>query len=260
MSLSNNNTIPNSEIVPIIGGDVFSDFPDKRFAVGVFSGERGMSDIQNPVIQGYLKLRANVYIDQTGILDESARVDGMERDEDDERSTHFVVLENVMGMAAVFACMRLIEKSLTDDSPLPIEDFFPESFRQPAPIGSIEVSRFIVRHDLPEYRMKTRSRLITTGLALAIRNGLEPIYATIEPELEKSLNSSGVKTRRISHSKIIPEYHSSNFGVEIDKTKLHLAVGGQRVVEAMTVLPGSFGYWGYVSDVDRDVVGADSVV
>lgn len=120
MSSAGNRYLTNKEAVPLVSGDVFSNHEDKRFALGVFSHDDILSYESNPLVKGYLQLRANVYIDQTKMLEnKKKRPDGTELDEDDERSMHFVVFENRIDRVAVFACMRLIEKIADRDSKLP---------------------------------------------------------------------------------------------------------------------------------------------
>ena len=145
MSSVSNKHISNREAVPVFETDIFADEQDKRFALGIFDSSSLGRYSHSSVLYNYLKLRSNVYINQTGMLPESSRrLDNTELDVDDERSVHLVVLENKIGKAALFACMRLIEKKT---SPLPIENYFPESFDIEAPVNSVEVSRFIVRHE-----------------------------------------------------------------------------------------------------------------
>ena len=95
--------LTNEEAVPVIDGDFFSDSPESRFALAVFDGRDVVANDPSRLIRAYLRLRANVYIGQIRVLDvDQRRSNGTEVDEDDERSTHFALLENRVGRVAVF--------------------------------------------------------------------------------------------------------------------------------------------------------------
>jgi len=254
MTMISNSPKTNQEAVPQINGDVFSSNQESRFAVAVFDGKDVVSDTPTRLVQAYLQLRANVYIDQIGVLeDEQRRVDGTEIDKDDERSTHFVLIENMVGKIAVFGCMRLIEKSTDNNNSLPIETFFPESFEEPVKEGGIEVSRFIVRHDEARQRGHAKLNLIRTGLAHTLRNDLGPVYATIEPEFERDLRSVGVPTEKVSAPKYIEEYNTSNYGIKIDKYSLKDSLG-ERATNQLAIAKGAIGgFWGTIETNDQDL-------
>lgn len=247
--------ISNQETIPIVADSgVFYGHEDKRFAIGVYSPEQVMSYQPDSVIQAYLRLRANVYVDQAGILgNDSKRHDGTELDENDERSTHFVVLENLVGKVAARACSRLIIKDTAKDQKLPIEDFFPEVFSDGLPPKSIEVSRFIARvnddrydHEAKRNQLTAKQRIILAELAYACINDLGPVFAIVEKNFGRDLRVMGVPTSVVAEPKIIPEYNSENLGLEIDKFGFRDKVG-KTVLDSMTVHMGSFGYWGDIS-------------
>jgi len=253
MTMISNGPKTNEEVVPRIDGDVFLNNPESRFALAVFDGQDVVTDKPTRLVQAYLQLRANVYIDQIGVLeDEQRRLDGTEIDNDDERSTHFVLIENIVGKIAIFGCMRLIEKSPENNDSLPIETFFPESFSEPVKNGGIEVSRFIVRHDEGRQRGLAKLNLIRTGLAHTLQNDLGPVYATIEPEFERDLRSVGVPTEQVSESKYIEEYNTSNHGIKIDKYSLKDSLG-ERATRELTIAKGAIGgFWGTVDFNDDE--------
>lgn len=239
------NTLPsNRDAVPVVETDIFSNHEDKQFAMGVFDSKDVLSYRPGSIEEAYLKLRADVYIDQTGYLKSGVkRQDGTELDNDDERSTHFVVLENLIGRAAVFACMRIIEKTTKNDQPLPIEKFFPEIFINPAELNTVEVSRFIVRHSEARYARTFYRDLIVAGMAHTIDNNLGPVFSVVEPEFEKYLKLMRLPSSRLTGLKYLPEYNTSNIGIEADKEGLSRRLG-KEVVDRMTIHVGSFGYWG----------------
>jgi len=251
VSAVSNKFISHEEAVPLVSGDVFSDHEDDRFAIGVFNSNDIMSYKPDTKEQAYLKLRANVYIDRNKIFDNNVRrIDGTELDENDERSTHFVVFENLrMGRVAVFACMRLIQKSFDMNDELPIENLFPDSFIEPAPQDSIEVSRFIVCHEKSKYSTVAKLKLITAGLAHAIENDLGPIFGVIEPDLKKVLLRMSMPIEEIAKPQIVGEYTDENLGIEINK-EIYSQHLGKEALKNMTVPVGSFGYWGKMLEVD----------
>lgn len=247
MTSANNKFISNEQVVPVIDSDIFKGHEDSQFALAVLGPDDVLSYEPGSLAEAYLKLRANVYVDQTGMLEGGVkRSDGTEIDADDERSTHFVVCENQMGRTAVFACMRLIEKDDARDI-LPIEDFFPDSFTIPAPTKSIEVSRFIVRGSEAKSARRAKLELITAGLAHAVTNQLGPIYGVAEPMFERDLRLMRLPIKRIAEPKLVPEYNDSNLGFEIDRSGLISRIG-ESAVKKMTVPEGTFAYWGEMPD------------
>jgi N-acyl-L-homoserine lactone synthetase len=254
MTIISDSPKTNQEAIPLISGDVFSNNPDARFAIAVFDGHDVVSDEPTDLVQAYLRLRANVYIDQIGVLDdEHRRSDGAEIDEDDERSTHFALLENIFGQIAVFGCLRFIEKSDEHNAELPIESFFPDSFKEPVESGGVEVSRFIVRHNEARQRGRAKLNLIRTGSAYLLRNNFGPIHATIETEFERDLRSVGVPTEKITEPKFIEEYNTSNHGVRFDSEGLRKLIGDKAVYD-LAIDKGDTGvFFGKVEKADEDL-------
>lgn len=233
----------NSEwIAPSASTDVFVGQEDNRFAIGVFDGNIVTSDLASPLIRDYLRMRAERYIKMGFLKQDARRKDGTELDADDERSTHFVVLENILGGTAIVGCLRLIEKRGPDNRPLPVEGFFPEAFPESASEGSIEISRFIIHPDAGR-REEVKRQLFATGMAHVLQSNLGPIYATMERPLERTLRVSGIPMKRFSETRLVPEYHTENSGIEIDRrgVEAHL---GEETLNHSTVSVGSFGYWG----------------
>lgn len=244
MSSANNKFITHMDAIPVINSDVFHGHANQRFALGVFNSADVLSYKPNSIEEAYLRLRANVYIDQTGMLDQDLRrVDGTEMDEFDKLSTHFVVLENLIEQVSVFACGRLIEKMMHKDIILPIEEYFPEVFFEPAPHNSVEISRFIVRHNDPRCARTAKIRLMTAGLAHAFKKNLEPILCVVEPSFERDLRIMKIPTRRITEPKLVPQYNDHNLGIEIDKQLLRDRLG-ETEMNHMSIPIGSYVFWG----------------
>lgn len=218
----------NSEVVPIIQSNIFDGHENQSFAICEYKVEDVLNYKENSIEEAYLKLRANVYIDQTDNLSSAAkRFDGTEIDEDDKRSEHFVVLKNLFGKVAVFACMRVIQKR--NDKELPIEKYFPKDFVNGAPNNSVEVSRFIVRNDKFREVFIAEKNLIISGLAYTIDNNLGPIYGVVEPKFERSLRVIGVPSDRRTEPNFIQYYNSENVGIEIKKEELKKSLGMQAI-------------------------------
>lgn len=257
MSSASNKYITNEEAVPIATGTgIFAGHENERFALGVFSPQSVLSYKPNSPEELYLKLRSNVYVKRTGMLpDDVIRQDGTELDENDERSTHFVIFENRnLGRVAAFACMRLIEKG-NDGSELPIEDFFKgelknTSFVESAPPTSVEVSRFIVCHDNIRQSITSKQELMAAGLSHTVSNNLGPILGVVEPVFERDLKIMRIPVERIADPKLVPEYNDTNLGIEINKERFVKRLG-KEILDRMSVPVGSFGYWGEMP-VDTD--------
>ena len=133
-----NKFITNEEAMTLIESDVFLGHQKNRFALGLLSEKDVLSYEADSLAQAYLRFRANVYVDQTRMLEDDVKgEDGTEFDKDGERSTHLVVLENRLGEAAIFACARIIKKSPEQPDLLPVEEFFSEAFIEPASPNSV---------------------------------------------------------------------------------------------------------------------------
>ena len=246
MSTVNNKNISCREAVPIINVDIFSEHENQRFAMGIYRPEDIINYEPNSMSEAYLRLRANVYIDRAGILnDRHRRDDGTEIDDNDERSTHLIVFENrLLGMSAIFACMRLIEKS-SSDRPLPIEELFTREFSVPAPDRSVEVSRLIVCHENARCAYDANRRLMISGLSYVLENELGPVFGVVEPGLAKGLGMMGVPISEVTEPRAVGGYPGENLGIRIDALgyKKHL---GEKAVNNMTVESGSMKYWGVI--------------
>jgi len=246
MSAVNNKNISCLEAAPVISGDLFYGHENQRFAMGVYSPEDILNYKPNSMSEAYLKLRANVYIDRTGILKDSyRRDDGTEIDKNDERSTHLIVFENrLLGMSAIFACMRLIEKS-SEDQPLPIEELFSKDFLVPAPDKSVEVSRLIVCHENARCAYDTNRRLMISGLSHVLKNNLGPVFGIVEPDLAKGLSLMGVPISEVAKPRAVGGYPGENLGIEIDALGYKKRLG-EKAVNYMTTEVGNIKYWGTI--------------
>ncbi len=253
MSSANKKYISPQEAIPIVKSDVFLNNDRDRYALSVIGAQDVLSYQPGSIAHGYLQLRANVYIDQTNMLEDSNRLpDGAELDDDDERSSHFVILENRgLGRVAVIACMRLIVKEIDKSANLPIEEFFPEAFSQEAPLKSAEVSRLISCHENAKIKRMANFAVMSAGVAYAIKNDLEPVYGVIEPILETFLKRVKLPITRIADPKNLEEYNDDNLGIEIDKFgfRKHL---GEKAIDQMMIPAGSVLFLDGNQEADRE--------
>lgn len=219
-----NALVTNDMVIPEYESDIFDGHSESRFAVGhIATGHEVFNGFQ-PDFDAYLKLRANVYVEQTNMLP-SYVVDhlGREQDEDDKRSAHFVVVENNQGKNNVrlVGALRLILKSQNYPNDLPIEDFFPEAFiNKAAPYGSAEVSRYISRHENESTQHMIPWLLYGEGMKYFMSEHKGSLYGVVERPLEGSLKSANVPIERIAEPKFIPEYNADNLAIEIDTLKM----------------------------------------
>ena len=251
----NNKFISNEQAIPVIDTDVFTIEPERRFALAVL----GKGNVPEPgnedIFRAYLRLRANVYIDQTGMLEPELRMeDQTEMDKDDARSLHIAVLENKslyrdtvrndLSKTAIVGAMRVIEKEEGRDDRLPIEEFFEEELGGlVTPVGSNEISRYIVRHESSRHKKVIRDLMHATALAYIVKNNLGPTLAVVEPELEDNLQKQGVPMTRIAAPKLVPKYNDLNLGIEIDTDK-YANQFGRHIIQGMNTSPMSYTYWG----------------
>lgn len=239
-----NKLIPNVEVTPYVETDIFKEDRTKRFALVAFG--LGIRD-NDELFTSYLRLRANVYVHQTGFLPpEVIRPDGTEVDEDDERSSHFLVLENRLGAAAAVACIRLIEKSDENPAPLPVEHVFPEVFENNVPgVKSVEVSRFISRLDSAAQQLNTISQLFKSGLSRINKEELGPAFAIVEEDLEQALKFMKAHPQRLADPLFVPQYNSYNVGVELDTVAMTESHGKEEIA-SLDVSDGAIRFWGTV--------------
>lgn len=238
--------ISNTEAIPLTDSGVFDANVSSRFAVGVIGQGTEPSREHDSIFQNYLRLRANVYIDQTRMLDASERRhDGTEIDGDDKRSTHIVGLENRAGKTAVVASMRLIQKTELSNEQLPVEHYFGEEVSN-VPVNGLEISRYIVRHEERKHAAALRSALFMTALSHIVHHNLGPTYAIVEDKLANGLQKGGVPIRRLSDPRMLPKYDDLNLAINIDTNAFAEQVGGIDNIAALAPDPGEFIYWGKV--------------
>ena len=208
-------TVTNRDVIPVLSSTVFSDHTDTRFACGILAE----NDVPVPGLEAeyhaHFSLRRKVYVDQTGQLDESdIQADGTDRDADDARSIAFAILENHEDGVRVVGVARLILRG--DGTPLPVEDFCPDSFATvPLDDRSVEVSRVIARHETAVVQDLIQWHLFAVMLAYIANHDLGRTFAIIEPWLERHLQGI-ISISRIGEPRYVEHYLDINLPIEID--------------------------------------------
>lgn len=225
MSISPNYNPEKTLHIPVVESSIFEGHENAPFAVGAVA-------IDNKVINGYqqefdgaAKLRASTYVDLGYVDSDDLDENGTELDVDDERSVHFVVVEQlaVEGLVRVVANMRLITKS--DDEPLPVENFFPDAFTDfELPRGSAEVSRLIARHENAKLQNTLKWPLFIAGLKHVDENGLGPVFGLLAPALTRSLIIQRVPVEPLAEEKYIEAINFIKQPVRIDVDRLRKLV------------------------------------
>lgn len=240
-----NKFIGNDKAVPIVSNDLFNGADNMRFATILFGLGAHPKGVDQSLFSGYLSLRKNVYVDQTGILDASEEFDaGTESDRDDSRSVHIAVFENHGdGKVAVIGCLRLIVKQ--DKEPLPIEVFYPEVFEQkPVKVGDVEMSRFISRAEKGKGdNYHIIMSLFGSSLNYALQNGISFAYGVIETKLWHAMQSLSSVSKKIGELKMIEEYNTENIGIAMDINEAHRDLA-RKGFTYMEMVPNKPYYWG----------------
>lgn len=213
-------SISNTEVIPVFDTDLFESSPesrDARFAIGVIALGNEVAPGREQEYNAYLKLRANVYADQTRMITKDhVRSDGTEIDEDDSRSIHFGIFEqNAAGMARAVSSIRLIPKNEAHPEKLPIEDFFGIE----ADFGTNEASRLISRHENARIQAMNKRTLFAAAISYIRNNGLGDSYATVEAPVERDFVREGMPVKRVADPIYVPEYNADNLGLIIDTDK-----------------------------------------
>lgn len=175
-----------------------------------------------------LKLRADIYIDEFGFLNENMKQESGEEigDEYDflDSTAHFAVYGNRDNSSEILGTIRIIQKD--SEATLPIEKFFKDEIGQ-VPEGASEVSRFMVRKN---YRAKESDLFVSL---LLIRAGIDHLlktqssmsYAVLEKELVSHLKDRiGIPYRILSEETYLEEYNSYNYATAVEPNQILEAV------------------------------------
>lgn len=238
---SNHAKVRNVDVTPTVSVDVFEASPHSRFAVASLG--RGLR--ANPYYTAYLELRTHVYTTQTGMLGESVLVGGLDIDDDDDRSTAFLVIENRTPRPVAVACVRVIERFGTDSRPLPADELYGLDLRP----GCVEVSRYIARLDDRADQARALAELLRSTIAhIRQLRADDQVYAIVEPPLERILRIMRVGISRIAEPVWLEEYQGVNVAIQLDPTVSAANLGGLQDIDKLDISPGAVRFWG---DVQR---------
>ncbi|MDB5181861.1 MAG: family N-acetyltransferase [Candidatus Saccharibacteria bacterium] len=217
----NDKSITHEQVIPVVESRLFEDHPTARFAIGILAVEDVVVPGLENEYQGYFDLRRNVYVEQTGQLHPSElNEEGKDHDADDARSVAFGIIENRIVDQRVVAATRLIIKGFGSDeqkdASLPIESFCPDIFGDnPAPNGSLEVSRLIARHEKARMQDVLRSQIYAASLAYIDGHNLGPTYGVIEPWLQRFLQAT-IPVEPIGEARYVEHYLDYNVPIRVD--------------------------------------------
>lgn len=214
--------------IPVVESDIFQDNKAlrARFAIGAVATGDSVACGRDREFEGVAQLRANVYMEKGFVTLDELDEKGTELDYDDRRSIHFAVYERtaVASLARVVANMRLIIKG-DEQSPLPLEKFFPEVFEDShAPCSSTEVSRLIAQHEDRHIQAILKWPLFAAGLKYVQQNNLGPVYGLLAPDLAQGLSDQGVPIDVIAEEKYIADINATKQPVEINLHQLQSVI------------------------------------
>jgi len=246
--------ITNETVIPEVASALFSGNEDKQFAIGIVAVGNDIAPGLENEFKGYTLLRGNVYAKQKHFMPlAELNDDGTETDSDDARSVHFAVIENAMTSARVVGAMRLIVKSHEDDSPLPIEEHYPEAFiDRPAPILSTEASRLISRYENSRMQRNLKWLLFTAGVSYIKSHDLGPVYGAVETSLARGLRVEGMPVTSLSEPKFVEEFNATKMAISIDMAGLTQKIEDDRpeLFSAMQSRRNDFVYVGTVPEIE----------
>lgn len=168
------------------------------------------------ILDRIYRLRFQIYCVENRFEDPADNPNGRERDANDDRAAHLLLLHRESGEAAGTARVILPE---LEDRPLPIEEVLDtdgrQSFRDLPPGSTGEISRFAVsrvfrRHQLQEFRFPPGTmRFITFGLfrgilEICLERRITHVTAIMEPALLRLLSRFGLNFHAIGG---LVEYH-----------------------------------------------------
>ena len=194
---------------PVFTTSLFDHNKDAKFWVGDIS----CLDERDIVYDAIGKLRANVYINEMQFLPpDTLDNEGREYDEFDNRSVQFVTLENItdesyrdLPNTRLIGCGRLIFKNFEEEY-LPIERQFSELFdKNPAPVGSGEVSRFIARHEDSAIQHLVGVAIIRAMTYYGLEKNTDTGYFEIEKQLLRLLKAIKLPLEQLGVAKDVLE-------------------------------------------------------
>ncbi|MGB4778824.1 hypothetical protein [Microbacterium sp.] len=231
--------VRNADVTPEVRADMFAESPGSRFAV--LSLGHGLR--ANAFYTAYIELRTEVYTKQTGMLSTNDLAYGVDIDDDDDRSSAFLVVENRASHAVAVACVRVIERLGSDNRPLPADALYGLD------LGSecLEVSRYIARLDDRSDQADVLRELLRSTVAHIRQHGTDDrVYAIVERPLERVLRIMGIGVTRIADPIWLDEYQGVNVAIRLDPIVSAANLGGLREIDELDVAEGAIRFWGEV--------------
>lgn len=200
---------PIGEDLGVLHADVeeglFAARLDAKWWIGCVADH---SEIHEPALfETARQVRAAVYVDEMGFLaPDHIDDEGREGDDHDEQAIHLVAVQAGTGVrpARLIGTMRLIAKK-RDDAPLPIEENVSHAFVEPAPIPSVEVSRFIARHEDQDIQHMVAVALIRAATYQVLARGIDTAYFEVEFPLLRLLQMIGIPMEQIGDARDVRE-------------------------------------------------------
>jgi len=195
-------------VSPMVRLDVFKGRRDYRYWIGSIGASRSESEAL--LFEAVGRLRAAVYVNEMQFLaSDVVDSNGLEFDEDDQRSVHFVVVENVSNESDALARLvgygRLIIKRSSGEK-LPIEKLFSGLFKtKDAGPGSVEVSRFISRHGDKLTQHTIGLSVIRAMSYFCVRKNIDSAYFQIEKPLFHLLRHIGLPMSQLDECRDVIE-------------------------------------------------------
>lgn len=242
MTTVTKENVSTEHLAANLEADVFDTHQDARFAVGRISVNNLMTADSN-LGKAYFSFRAKAYT-ELGIFDQYDCPNGIDIDEDDERSAHFLALKNTFDGAKLVGTVRVISKDKAHPELLPVEHLFNGSFSgKTASLQSAEVSRLIVCQDDVRQRSTVREALLAAATAYGVEQDFCDTYAVVEPHLEKRLQQLGMPVERVADMRYIEKYKTSNIGLRMDYQTFAKRIGHE-VIAAMNIPSDKFVFIG----------------
>ena len=167
------------------------------------------------------ELRYRVYCLEKEFLPTSDYPDGIEADEFDQHSVHFIATNGEGGSGEILGTMRLI---LPSELGFPVETHFELSKPIQDPQRTVEFSRLMVAPEARKLSVQILMGLSREAYRYFLVNGIEHCYAVLEDSLLKLLTRVGLPFREVGHEKWFmggytrPVYLSASEAVEVLQT------------------------------------------
>lgn len=140
------------------------------------------------------KLRFDVYCIEKKFLPESDYPDGIEADEFDQHSVHFIATNGEGNSGEILGTMRLI---LPSELGFPVEAHFGLSKPIQDPQKTVEFSRLMVAPEARKLSVPILMGLSREAYRYFLAHGIEHCYAVLEDPLLKLLRRVGLTFREV---------------------------------------------------------------